>query len=129
MATLLGTGPPLVSGRQGGARQGLWSTLSAGGDPCTHSGCVVGWSSARAWEQHSQGLRAFRVGLYPHGSGRWMELSVPGVKNVVSGAVGLGLHLGSPVSSPVTLGHLTLHASVSPSVQCGGELQAGLRDR
>lgn len=42
-----------------------------------------------------------------------MELSAPGVKNVVSGAVGLGLHLGRPCSSPVTLGHLTLRASVS----------------
>lgn len=40
-----------------------------------------------------------------------MELNAPGVKNVVSGAIGLGLHFGYSLSSSVTLCNL-----LNPSV-------------
>lgn len=67
-------------------------------------GCEAGCASAGAWEQHRQRPRALSGAAASWLCAGWAGLDAPGVRDMVSGAAGLGLHSGY---TPSGLGRLS----------------------
>lgn len=115
METLFTTGSCLVSWEAGRGQAGPLDTPSAGGDPfpprSPPPGCETGWASAGAWEQYHQRLRALSGAAASWPCAGWTGLDTPGVKNVVSGTIGLEPSAWSHQSAAIGLG---LHLGYAP---------------